>query len=98
MTTEDEQLDGITDLTDVSLSKLQVLVMDREAWCAAVHGVKTEPNSELLCSPSYQHLHKEGRTLHHVYMTQCPWYSCLENPMNIGAGWATVHGIVESRT
>ena len=32
-------MDGITDLMDMGLSKLQVLVLDREAWHAAVHGI-----------------------------------------------------------
>ena len=32
-------MDGITDLTDISLNKLREIVKDREVWCAAVHGV-----------------------------------------------------------
>ena len=59
------QLDGITDAMDVNLGKLQEMVRDREAWCAALHGV-LKSRTWQLNNIIYTHIHTQISVAGHL--------------------------------
>ena len=82
-------MDGITDSRDMSLSELQELAIDREAWHAAVHGV-TKSQTRLSNSTELN----LGRFPREENGNPFQ-YSCLGNPMDRGAWLSIVHGVAK---
>ena len=78
-------LDGITDSMDMSLSKLQEIVKDREAWCAAAHRV----------TKSWTRLSNFTLTFHFHALEK---EMATENPRDGGAWWAAIYGVAQSWT
>ena len=84
-------LDGITDLMEMSLSNLQKLVMDKEAWCATVHGVTELDTTERLNNKPQ--LRKKQLGLYSEHHMRQAWLPGMRGTIELSVGPGSGGGI-----